>query len=271
MDHNALKSSLLGYVNDHTHVVDSPSGIVVYLPLWYGDEDTVALTIEPVQDDLIRISDQGATALRLRLEDVKLDSPSVREAWNALTNNIRQTDSTVGADDLSTLVHPSDLGEGLVDVALACVRAEHVRLKESPPAKVRFSDRVVRRLDEAVLPWVTQGGVFNRYPAVTLSSGRKRHITASFSNSQHDKHPLFIQSVSGNSREAKEEQISKGFHLFSFLQVDQDQKITVASGTRDSWDPGMVREIGQVSDVIFFDEPRELESVLQHHWNLAHR
>lgn len=71
--------------------------------------------------------------------------------------------------------------------------------------------------------------------------------------------------MGGKTKQDRNEPADRAFSIFSNLTVPKEEKLVVAIGDRASWDKGIIREFDDVTVTVFYEEPKQLESVLTHH------
>ena len=129
MNTDELRSAYLSAVGSHMEITETPSGYVVWAPLFYSDGDGVVLSVYPDAGGWL-ITDEGSTLSHLIDSGASVDGAVFTEAWSSLArpNEFIQT----WTDDAS-------LGEAIHDVAVAAIRAEGLAyVRESRNNRRRF-------------------------------------------------------------------------------------------------------------------------------------
>ena len=126
MDAHRLTALVVGQFNDE--IADKPHGHghVMALPLTYWDDDAVTVYVEPFEDGF-RVSDQGATAVRLLMTGMNLDFVKVSEAWQrsiTVLNLFNPTDEDL---ELAHFTDERGLGEAVLKVCEASMRVDQLR------------------------------------------------------------------------------------------------------------------------------------------------
>ncbi|WP_019807993.1 DUF1828 domain-containing protein [Saccharomonospora halophila] len=145
MDETKIAPALLSYVNDDIVVTPYGHGHLVTTPMRFYDGDRVTLFVESYEGG-IHVTDQGATAMRLHMADVNIDSPSVSGAW-------RHSVAESGGDSLAAEEgvigawgNAQHLGRLVFAVAESVLRIDQLRWLASASKPVPFRDRVIGRL-----------------------------------------------------------------------------------------------------------------------------
>lgn len=105
----------------------------------------MTLFVEPFADGY-RVTDQGSTAVRLRMTGVNLTASRVVQSWNRSVATLNLVNRGEEDLELAHFTSAEQLGEAIVKVAEANVRADQLHLLHSGQIPVRFPDRVVKRL-----------------------------------------------------------------------------------------------------------------------------
>lgn len=260
METQPIKSALLNFANDQLEVVEYGHGALVYVPMYYSDDDAVSLFIEPFQSGF-RVTDQGSTALRLQMADLNLDSRRISEAWKEAVGNLQAHSMDPMHGELSVWGQSDQIGQMIFGLASASMRVDQLRVLANASKPVPFADRVLGRV-QSVLREV-KGLKVQPQAKVSLTSGRKRQVTAAIAKSGSG--PTIVQAIGGTNKQQREDQVERCFHLFSFAEAPQESRIAVAIGVEQTWDKAMVEEISTVAEVVFFDELHGLERSLERH------
>lgn len=255
MDTKRFKSLLLSHFNDRLEVTSYGHGYLVSLPWQYSDDDSVSLFIEDMGTDSWRISDQGSTLAHLDLFALNFNSQKIQDAWAKAVASIDQSMAGPAAGEIATVAYKEDeIALKLIEVASACLRAEQTSALLTPKTtRPRFRDRVLKQVGLFAREHDAQVTVQNNYE-VELTSGRKRRVT-SFLDFQSSHKNVLIQAVGGNTPEQREEQLGRCYHVLDLVGDDsQYQRLVVANGAQEAWDPGMRRELEMVSEDLVFIE-----------------
>lgn len=262
MDINGIKTSLLGWINDHLEVAEYGHGALVHLPLHFCDGDSITLMVEPFGDGM-RVTDRGMTSLRLHMSDLNPNSDRVRSAWNKSIATLQLFDLGSDEGELATSGERSHVGELILRVAEASIRIDQLRWMATSTRPRTFADRVVDRVQKAI----PSGAKVEPRMAVELRSGRTRTVTAGIT--QESMHPVLVQAVGGATRESKEDALERCFHVFSLAILPKSQKLAIFVGDACSWEEAMAKELEGIADVAFFDEEQQVEKAIRRHLESA--
>lgn len=249
MNSETVVGAILRAVNDHSLTQPYGDGLLVDLPLTYGDGDSVRLLVEPIGDGY-RVSDRATATTLLSMAGVNFDHgrPAEAIAEAARLSGLNGFDAVPG--ELATYGPKETLGELVLAVAQASMRVDQLRWLAVKQPPVRFPDRVVTRIKA----WATNDGRrVQREAPVRLTSGRQRPVTVQVPSANK---AAYVQAVSGRDQEQAAEHC---FHIFSLSEVPKQQRIAALDGSQDDWSPAIVRELESVSDVEFFATPHKLE------------
>lgn len=258
MDINGIKTSLLGWINDHLDVAEYGHGALVHLPLHFCDDDSITLMVEPFGDS-VRVTDRGMTSLRLHMSDLNPNSDRVRSAWDKSIATLRLFDLGSEEGELAASGERSRVGELVWRVAEASIRIDQLRWMATSARPRTFADRVVDRIQNAI----PRGVKVEPRMTVELRSGRTRTVTAGIT--KESMHPVLVQAVGGATRESKEDALERCFHVFSLTTLPKSQNLAVFVGDSVSWDEAMAKELEGIADVAFFDEAQQVEEAIRRH------
>jgi hypothetical protein len=240
--------AILRAVNDHTVARPYGDGLLIDLPLTYGDGDTIRILVEPMGAGY-RVSDRAAAATLLSMAGVNITHGKPADAIAEATrlSGLGGLNAEVG--ELATYGTADTLGQLVLAVAQASMRVDQLRWLAVKQPLVRFPDRVASRIKS----WASDGRRVQRDAPVRLTSGRERQVTIRVSSADH---AAYVQAVSGRDQEQAAEHC---YHIFSFSDVPEDGRIAVLDGNRDDWSAAIITELESVSDVEFFEAPNRLE------------
>lgn len=256
MDKSRLTAAVLSQINDSLAVTPYGHGHLVSVPLHYFDGDQVKLFVEPFQQG-IRVTDRGATLMRLHMADLSLATPRVREAWQ---RSLVALDlyNPVSDDQIAAFGPEDEVGQLILKVAEATMRIDQLRWLATERRPVKFPDRVVTRLTE------TLGRPEEVMPQALLPqrSGRTRRVTAAVGLEPET--TIYVQAVGGGgNRDAQEKSVEHCFYLFQLAdQIPRQRRLAIAAGTYKDWDSYVIDELRTVSDVAFFDESHSVDNLL---------
>lgn len=261
MDEQRIASAVLSSLNDDLAVTPYAHGYLVSLPLFFFDDDRVKLFVEPFERG-VRVSDRGLTAMRLVMSDVNVDSDRIGKAIaRSSSSALCQFDAHEG--EIVAFGGEKDLADLIFGVGSAAIRLDQLRWMARERRPGTFREQVVDRLIEAV------GGRENFITpndTVRLRSGRTKQVTASVHKDKGGlfdvEHVVYVQALSGASREAREAAVDRCYHLFHLAEVNQEKLVAVASGSESDWPQPLIAEMSEVSTVAFFDDPGRLSKLI---------
>lgn len=249
MDTRAAITALLSTVNDHTAVHPYGDGLLVDLPLNYGDGDAVRVLIEPMGDGY-RVSDRAAAHVLLSMAGV---NPAEGKAADAIAE-VRRSTHLNGVDaapgELATFGTAEMLGTMILDVGQASLRVDQLRWLAVTRPSARFVDQVAQR----VRSWAGERRQVHRGAEIPLKSGRKRPVTLTVASGSR---VAYLQAL---SRRDPDQATEHCYYLFSLAdEVPAPFKIAALDGRAGEWPSQLVDELKLVGSVEYFDDPISLE------------
>jgi hypothetical protein len=245
-------AAVLGAVNDHTQVHPYGDGVLVDLPLTYGDGDGVRVLVEPMGTG-VRVSDRAAATVLLSMADVEITSGRPAEAFADILRSAGLNSVYAEEGEITTFGAAEDLGDLILRVAQAAVRVDQLRWLAQPRHNVRFDSRVAYRLQA----WAGSKRKAQRGAAITLKSGRTRAVTASVTNGTDT---VWVQALGESD---KDRSFDHCYSIFGLApNIPHDRKIATLAGSQRAWPSQMVSELSDVADVQFFEEATRLERAL---------
>lgn len=263
MELQSLRSSFLGLINDNLQAFEFEEQIIVDMPFHYSDGDRISLIVLPFEA-MFKVTDGGSTALKLQMAGINMTSGAVRDTWEAMVSGIAQQNFSPEGDEIAVVVEQSKLSQALMDVAFGCVHSEHARLKATKSRRKPFTDQVDSRIGEFI-SYKHPEAIWEKRRAVPLASGRRRPVTGVFRRKEVGSEALYVQAVGGATKQERNDPADKAYTIFSNIDSPKEDKLVVAIGEISSWDRGVVRELNDVAQTVFFDEPAGLEDVLNRH------
>ncbi|MEV1287741.1 hypothetical protein [Micromonospora sp. NPDC049679] len=251
MDSAATVGAILRTINDQTVVRPYGDGLLVDLPLTYGDGDVVRILVEPMGSGF-RVSDRAVAATQLAMTGVNVGAGRPAEAFAEAARSAGLSGVNAAPGELATFGVAEELGRMVLDVAQASMRTEQLRWLAVRQTLTRFPDRVVDR----VKSWAQGSRHVQREAPLALRSGRKRQVTLRVSS--HDR-SAYIQAVSSRDRDQAAEHC---YYIFDLSDVPKENRIAALDGARADWPTEIVSELAQVGDVEFFADPLSLERQL---------
>lgn len=248
MDATAAVAAVLRTINDHTVVRPYGDGLLVDLPMVYGDGDTVRVLVEPMGSG-VRVSDRATAVTLLSMAGV---DPNAGRAAEAVGETLRSTGInavTAEPGEIATFGNLEDLGKLILDVAHTSLRIDQLRWLAVQQPPVRFVDQVTTRIKV----WAGKGRQVRRDAPIPLRSGRRRTVTALVSNSEQE---AYIQALSTRDRERAAEHC---YHLFGLSNMPPARKIATLDGSIEAWPAEIISELQTVASVEFFADAGNLE------------
>lgn len=252
MDAVTAIGAVLRAVNDHTVVHPYGDGLLVDLPLTYGDGDGVRVLVEPMGSGY-RVTDRATAATLLAMAGVNLSAGRAAEAFGEIMRNAGLNGVNAEPGEIATFGVSDDLGRLILDVAQASLRADQLRWLAPRQAGMRFVDRVTDR----VSVWAGRTRKLQRDAPIPLQSGRTRSVTLRVAN---DGTAAYVQAVSLRDPDQAAEHC---YHIFGLSKIPRENRVAALDGSERDWSPAIVTELRTVSDVEFFDDPFSLERQLE--------
>ncbi|WP_157180415.1 DUF1828 domain-containing protein [Protofrankia coriariae] len=252
MDGAATVGAVLHAINDHTVVRPYGDGLLVDLPLTYGDGDAVRVLVEPMGNGY-RVTDRAAAAALLAMAGVNVTKGRSAEAFAEAVRSAGLNGTDVAEGELVAFGDASDLGQRVLDVAQASMRVDQLRWLAVRQPSARFPELVTKRIDR----WVDgDERQVQRKAPVPLRSGRSRPVTLRVS---HNDRSAYIQAVGSRDQEQAAERC---YCIFSLSQVPKDNRIAALDGGPEDWQAAIIDELKSVGSVEFFDDLIGLENRL---------
>ncbi|MGC5378747.1 hypothetical protein ACPXB1_09785 [Micromonospora sp. DT68] len=251
VDATTVIGAVLRAANDNTVAHPYGDGLLVDLPLAYGDGDGVRVLVEPMGTGF-RVSDRATAATLLAMAGVNLFAGRAAEAFAEITRGAGLNGVNAVPGELATFGTADDLGRLILAVAQASLRADQLRWLAPRQAGMRFVDRVADR----VTVWAGRTRHLQRDAPIPLGSGRTRSVTVRVAN---DGKAAYVQALSLRDPDQAAEHC---YHVFGLSTIAKERRIAALAGTKRDWPAAIVTELQTVSDVEFFDEPLSLERQL---------
>jgi hypothetical protein len=252
MDATQIKKTLLSYVNDDVVVAPYGHGHLVTTPLRFYDDDRVTLFVEAYEDG-VRVSDQGTTAMRLHMADVKLEASRIAEVWRRCTATLAP--HTLAGEDgiLTAWGTEGELGRLLIAVAESALRVDQLRWLSTEHRPLMFRDRLVKKIIDVA------GDPKQVTPRTPLrqTSGRTRQVTAAVGDDPDSR--VYVQAVSLSDQERSVEHC---FYVFNHADISRQRVLAVAAGSQKNWSQELITELETVTDVAFFDDSGQVRKAL---------
>ncbi|MFC0008073.1 FHA domain-containing protein [Micromonospora siamensis] len=251
VDASTVIGAVLRAVNDNTVVYPYGDGLLVDLPLTYGDGDGVRVLVEPMGSGY-RVTDRAAAASLLTMAGVNLSAGRAAEAFAEIMASGGLNGVNAAAGEITTFGITDDLGKLVLDVAQASLRVDQLRWLAPRQAGIKFVDRVTDR----VTAWAGRSRKLQRDAPIPLESGRSRSVTLRVAN---DGKAAYVQAVSLRDPDQAAEHC---YHVFGLSKIARESRVAALDGSAHDWPPAIVAELRTVSDVEFFDDPLSLERQL---------
>lgn len=251
MDAAVAIGAVLRAVNDDTTVQPYGDGLLIDLPLSYGDGDAVRLLVEPMGAGF-RVSDRAAAVASLTLAGVNMGSDRVAEAFAEALRATDLNSFNAAPGEVATFGTAENLGRLILAVAQASLRVDQLKwLAPRQPGR-RYVDRVTDR----IMNWAGRSRQVQRDAPIPLRSGRSRPVTVRVGN---DGKAAYVQALSLRDPDQAAEHC---FHIFGLSTVAKESRVAALAGSERDWPKEIVTEMRTVSDVEFFDDPLALENRL---------
>jgi hypothetical protein len=121
MDGKGAVSAILHTINDQTVVQSYGDGLLVNLPLTYGDGDAVRVLVEPMGKGY-RVSDRATATTLLSMAGVNISGTRPTEAFAEAVRLSGLNGINAAPGELATYGSAEDLGKLILDVAQASMR-----------------------------------------------------------------------------------------------------------------------------------------------------
>lgn len=118
--------AILRTMNDLTVVRPYGDGLIVDLPLTYGDGDAVRVLVEPMGRGY-RVTDRAVAATLLSMAGVNVMTGRPAEAFSEAIRGSGLNRVNAADGELATFGDASDLGRLVLDVAQASLRVDQLR------------------------------------------------------------------------------------------------------------------------------------------------
>lgn len=149
VDARTMTSKYLGALNDGLEAMETPDGLVVWVPAYYSDNDGVVLSVRASAGGWV-ITDDGSTMSHLRTAGAATDSPSFLAAWDRIARPasafVPGVPGTEGGE-ITAWATNENIGVVLNLVALAAVRAEGLAFIREREGE-RFTTKILRRITD---------------------------------------------------------------------------------------------------------------------------
>ena len=265
MDLKFVKPALLRYLNDKIEAYSFDGQIIVDLPFWFSDGDSISLVVSAFEGGKVKVSDAGNTALKLRMTDLDLTSGAVADFWKSVVSDFAERNLDPVGEEIAVVAEREELAAAMMDVVFNCIHAEQARHFAAAPRAASFSERVGDRITGFIRTRHYDNAVWQPNASLSSASGRRRQVTGLFKAEDNDPNPLIVQAVGSKSSDSRSEPVDRAFTIFSNLEAARSNKLVVVNGTEGSWDPGMIGELKSVANLAFFDEPKQVEEALLDH------
>lgn len=239
LNNDRIRAAVLGALNDSMVTEPYRDGVLVTPRLHYSDGDAVEVFVEEYGSGY-RVNDRGATALRLQMAGVNLDSSKVTRAWRqSLPPSMFDTDPSAG--EIATFATSEDAGAAILSIAEAMIRIDQLRYLAPTPKARPFKSTVaesVRSITPRSVP------VQNEFRLGIRGGAHRIATTALVPNSQS---PLVLQAVGGGSTIA--EAVEHCYFLFGNVDgVPKQHRVAVLpSSDTDRFAHEALAEVAQVA------------------------
>lgn len=261
MNTDELRSAYLSVVGNHMEVTETPSGYVVWAPLFYSDGDGVVLSVFPDAGGWL-VTDEGSTLSHLIDSGASVNGAVFTEAWSSLARpNEFIPASSTDAESIQTWTDDASLGEAIHAVAVAAIRAEGLAyVREPRNNRRRFSTTIRERMRYlAAGSLFVSRGLTRGNGEIVLASGRAKKVTETIVS--EGEVIAAVQALGGHSKEGREQAHDHAFTIFSQSALPPDRRYAVISSP-DTWDRSLLKEVGAVAEVVKYNQPDDLDRAL---------
>lgn len=223
--------------------------LTVVATAWTLEDSTpVTLYVDQLSDDLFSVSDAGLAAGALADAGVDLDSRQAGSSFQLLQNSLARSPAmgATGEWDLAMSATAVALGDAVVEISEAVVRAEGLKALARKRPTRSFGDRIVKSAGQIGLRIEPQAALPLRY------ANAKRRVTYRLIGGHRD---VFVQSITCASTLAGYDHARA---LFSDAAVDRDRRMAAVENSvrLEDW---QFEGLSEVSHVVI---EHNLEGVL---------
>lgn len=247
-----VAAELLKSFNDRTSTRPYGTGWLCTTPLTYSDGDAVRVLAEPLNEGF-RVTDRAEAIDRLAVWGV-VDSARAVAGIQAARQAAHLQPLASHPSETATFGAPADLGQMILDVAIASMRIEQLRWLAQDRPTMTYDERLVERVRSLAS---THNWRWDRRPEIRLASGRNRRITAAVTGTRAT---AYIQAVSDADRDRS---VEKCYYLFDRATQPRDQKVAALAGAPSEWPGALADDLATVGVVTFFEDPSHIERVLE--------
>lgn len=236
---NQIIEAVQASVGKRMAVWDRDGHSIVATPWTLEDQTPVTLYVSQLGDDLFNVSDAGLAAGALADAGVDLTRRAAGESFILIRQGLRFLPAIGGTDgewDFAVAVSSDQLGDAVLEVGEAVIRAEALKALGKRRAPRTFGDRIVR----------TAAGIGLRIeprPYVPLKYGdAKRRVAYRVSSDRRD---AYVQTI---TRASTVNGYDHARALFSDTSVEETRRVTALEDAvrLDSWQYDGLEEVSRV-------------------------
>lgn len=237
----ALSRRMATWVDDKTELVG--------LPWDLSDGEPVVIGVERLSEDLFNVTDRGLAAASLTSADVDLSKRGPVRSFQAVQCGIARApmlSRSGGEFEIGASTDEAALGDVIVEVGEAVLRADALRVLGSSRRRPRFAGRIIRVASELNLAVQPQALMPLRF------EGHQRPVSCRVSGELSS---VFVQAVGASKGAAPSYDHARS--VFADAAATVRRMTAVENGARlDGWQRDALREVSSL-----VDEP-DLETAL---------
>ena len=249
VDARTMTSKYLGALNDGLEAMETPDGLVIWVPAYYSDNDGVVLSVRASAGGWV-ITDDGSTMSHLRTAGAATDSPSFLAAWDRIA---RPAGAFVPGDpgtedgEITAWATDENIGDVLNLVALAAVRAEGLAFIREHEGGERFTTKILRQITDLMSSSAVAARGLVRGNTVGPRSGRRKRVTTSIES--EGRTLAVFQTLSGRDESSRERSFEHAFTLLSQAQIGPESRYAVLDRPEE-WEPVVLHEMREASTLL---------------------
>lgn len=237
---DAITEAVLTAVGRRLAVWHGDDHTVVATPWTLDDQTPVTLYITQLSSDVFNVSDAGLAAGALADAGVDLTRKAVGSSFLAVRNSLRfppPMGDESGKWDVAVTVSADRLGDAVIEVSEAVIRAETLKALGSRRKPRTFGERIMRTATEIGLTIEPQA------PLPLRHRGARRRVSYRVANKERD---AFVQTITQASTATGYDHAKA---LFTDTSIDEARRITALEQTV-RLDPWQYEGLSEVSRVI---------------------
>lgn len=255
MTSDELTKSLIRYLRENTTSQPYSDGHIVDLPFSYLDGDSIRLYVEEHESGY-RVTDRGDAIINLN--EIGLNEKSA--ALSAHISALRQMSGSdhIGSEDyeLSKVCETTDLGNALLEIGLAALRVDQLRMQ----AKTAHAERFITKVEHKLRDAFAHDSAVRLHASMpqTGTTNRERRVTASVTRGEKT---AYIQGVSARNKVTT---VSKAYRAFGQSAVPRNLRFSALEHSKNDWPDEDLHDLQEVSVVAFLSTKDELIERIDH-------